>query len=87
MATPLFGRGASGIIATPLFGRGASGIMATPLFGRGASGIIATPLAYDIAMFTNTLKPTVMSNARTLDHRFLFDIVISLFLSTLSVLL
>ena len=40
--------------ATPLFGRGESGICATPLFGRGESGICATPLfvtAFEMAKF------------------------------------
>ena len=82
IATPLFGRGASGMIATPLFGRGASGMIATPLFGRGASGMIATPLANEIARFATSERPIVMTKARTLDHRFLLDLVISLILSS-----
>ena len=50
-ATPLFGRGESGICATPLFGRGESGICATPLFVTALE--IAKLVAKTITSVTN----------------------------------
>jgi hypothetical protein len=50
------------VVATPLFGRGVSGVVATPLFGRGVSGVVATPLAYEIAIFVSPIAMIVITS-------------------------